>query len=275
MVELDWLVWLSWEDELLKLLSLSHGDGLNLGSHHRESIQLNTVELIEATPETRLTKSHENFSHVSGLMLSGTVVDNDEDSKSATKILDCLSLSSSSWTSWGTSKIHLKSLCKRDVTFFCQIGDTKSLLDSKIFVLILEVHVCAADENLSLISLIRSPVESGIPLPVEVGEILDLASESTSHDIFEKSLLVDMDCHKSLNLSSLLLGWDLLLTLADQLSHDVLDEGKVLLEDDLSVLLSFKALLDLSSPENLNTEKGNLGNVLSNKVTEWKTHNIC
>jgi hypothetical protein len=84
-----------------------------------------------------------------------------------------------------------------------------------------------------------------------------------------------MDCHKSLNLSSLLLGWDLLLTLADQLSHDVLDEGKVLLEDDLSVLLSFKALLNLSSPENLNTEKGNLGNVLSNKVTEWKTHNIC
>jgi hypothetical protein len=81
-----------------------------LGSNDRKCGERNTVELVEASPKSRLANTLENLGHVSELVLVRAVCDDDENTKSTTEIFDSFSLSSSGGTSWSTSVHHTESL---------------------------------------------------------------------------------------------------------------------------------------------------------------------
>jgi hypothetical protein len=66
--EHNWLLDI-WEQEHLGILLLGGCDGLDLRGDHRESWKRDSVELIEATPETTLAETFENLSHVFVFML--------------------------------------------------------------------------------------------------------------------------------------------------------------------------------------------------------------
>jgi hypothetical protein len=73
----NWLL-LIWEHESLGILLFGLSDGLNLSGDDREGSERDTVELIEATPETRLANTLEDLGHISIFMLIRAVGDDDE-----------------------------------------------------------------------------------------------------------------------------------------------------------------------------------------------------
>jgi hypothetical protein len=105
----EWL-WAAWELEVFGLLLLGLIDGFDLGSNDGEGSEGDSVELIEATPQSTLAQTLEDLSHILVLMLIRAVVDNDEDTESTTKILDGLCLTCSGRPGWGTSVQHTESL---------------------------------------------------------------------------------------------------------------------------------------------------------------------
>jgi len=109
-VDQDKWLWATWEFEVLGVLLLTLSDCVYLLGNHRECWEGDTVELIEATPQSTLAETLEDLGHILVLVLIGTVVDNDENTECTSKILDGLCLTSSGWSSWSTTIEHTKSL---------------------------------------------------------------------------------------------------------------------------------------------------------------------
>jgi len=103
--KVDWLLF-SWEQEFLQVLFLGLSDRLNLSSNDGKGSKRNSVELIEASPKSRLTDTLENLGHISVSVLIRAVGDDDINTKGSSQILDSLSLSSSGWSSWSSSIKH-------------------------------------------------------------------------------------------------------------------------------------------------------------------------
>jgi hypothetical protein len=139
---------LTGEVEFLEVSLLSVSDGSNLGSDDGKSRKRNSVELIEATPKTRLTNTFEDLSHISELVLIGTVSNDDIDTKCATHILDSLGLSSTGGSSRGTTIKHTHSLSKCDVTFISERSNTESLLGTQELIRVSENNISDLDKSL-------------------------------------------------------------------------------------------------------------------------------
>jgi hypothetical protein len=69
----------------------------------------NTIELIEATPNTRLSKTCEQSSKRGDVIRTGTVLDNNEQSHILTKILDSFGFTSTGGSLRSTTSEHIKS----------------------------------------------------------------------------------------------------------------------------------------------------------------------
>jgi len=100
----------TWEIEVLGALLLCLSDCIYLLGNHREGWEGDTVELIEATPQSTLAETLEDLGHILVLVLIGAVVDNDENTECTSKILDSLCLTSSCWSSWSTTIEHTECL---------------------------------------------------------------------------------------------------------------------------------------------------------------------
>jgi hypothetical protein len=136
---------LIWEHESLEIKLLSSSDRLDLGGDNGKSSERDSVELIEATPKSGLADSLEDLGHISELMLIRAVSDDDENTEGSSKILDGLCLTSSGWTSWGSTEKHVKSLGKGNVASIGKWCDTKSLLGSEELIGVGELDISDID----------------------------------------------------------------------------------------------------------------------------------
>jgi hypothetical protein len=133
---------------------------------------MDSVELIEAAPQSGLTQTFEDLSHIPARLLWGTVGDDDEDTEGSTHILDSLGFTGTGWTSGSTTKVHVQSLSQGDVTSIGQWSNTESLLSTKELVRVIDLPV--GNLNTKMLSVLF-PVHSALFLPVEVLNIGDLS----------------------------------------------------------------------------------------------------
>jgi len=207
---------LTWERELPETESLGLGDGQDLHSNDRQHIQMDSVELIEATPQTRLTKTLEDLGHIDVGLLWGTVGDDDEDTEGSTHIFHSLSLTSTSWSSWSTTEVHVQSLSQGDVASISQWSDTETFFGSKELIGIVDLPV--GDLDTEMFSFFH-PVDSDLSLPVEVINIRDLGQI-----LREEVQVMDLDGNQGLDLDTVELGSTLLET------HNT----QIILQDEVS-----------------------------------------
>lgn len=69
------------EEEFTDVLFFGLSDWFDLTSNDGKHFKINTIEFIEASPDTGLAQSFKDFSHINGSMLIGAIGDNDENTK--------------------------------------------------------------------------------------------------------------------------------------------------------------------------------------------------
>jgi hypothetical protein len=144
----------------LFLLSDGIENCLNLRSNNRQYIKQDSVELIEATPSSRESETCEHFSKGNNIHLIGAVHNDNEESKTFSKILDCLGLSSTSWSLWSSTSLHVKGVSESHVSSVGKWCDNKSSIVTLILISILKGTVGLIHQNLELITLIIGSSES-------------------------------------------------------------------------------------------------------------------
>jgi hypothetical protein len=187
---------------LFHLELLGGRNSFDLGGDDGKGSERDTVELIEATPKTRLADTLEDLGHITELMLTRAVGYDDEDTEGTTQVLDGLSLTGTGGTSGCTTVAHAEGLSKSDVAPLGEGSDTKSLFGTEELVLIGEVDISDRDNGLAFFTLFCFPVEAGVLLPIEVLDISDFLIDHVIPDSSEEILLVDLNGDERLNLSS-------------------------------------------------------------------------
>ena len=152
---------------------LGLSDRFDLGCDHRESGQRNTVEFVEATPETGLANTLEDLGHISELVLIRAVGDDDENTEGTSQILDGFGLSGTGGSSGCTTEHHTESLGKGNVTSISELSDAKTFLSTEEFIRVNEFDISDRDGNGSLFNL---PVATGVLKPIEIVFILKFVS---------------------------------------------------------------------------------------------------
>ena len=251
------------------LLGLSNG--LDLSGDDGEGGERDTVELIEATPETRLANTLEDLGHISVFVLVRAVGDDDENTKGSTEILDSLCFTGTSWACRSTTIKHTESLRKGDVASIGKRSDTESLLGTEELIGVSELDISDLEGNFTILS---SPGDSGVLGPGEIVSVLDLVLLAIGMNLIENFFLMDMNCDDCLNSHSL--EWvHILKAHLGKLGHKVVDILLLLVELNKSLLLtSLEAVIDLLSPEHLDTEKRNLGLIAVDEFSVWHGHAV-
>ena len=195
-------------------------------------------------------------------MLTRAVSDNDEDTKSTSKILDSLGLTGSSRASRGTTVAHTEGLGKGNVTSLSESSDTKTLLSSKEFVLIGEIDISDLNDGVSIFTILSFPVETRVLGPIEIGNIANKVAKDPLVDSPEEILLINLDSDKSLNLGTDELVRKVSTAHIGQVLHHTVNFEVLLLEHLCSLSGALKAFSDLLGEDHLETKKGNLRLVL-------------
>tara|TARA_B110000285_G_scaffold185909_1_gene211019 strand:- start:32 stop:634 length:603 start_codon:yes stop_codon:yes gene_type:complete len=198
-------------------------------------------------------------------MLIRAVCDDDINTESTSKILDCLCFTCSGWTSWSTTIVHTKSLRKGYIALIGETCDTKSFFGSEELISIHESDISNANINITSFGI---PVDSGILLPFEVILILNLVLFAQFLDFKEDISLMDMNSNKCFSLLS-----DQFVHVFEahlgKIFHDTKDISLFLLEFlKLFFLTLFEAFFNFVSPKSLDTKKSNLGLILGNEFFE-------
>jgi hypothetical protein len=170
-----------------------------LSSNDRKSSERNTVEFIEATPKTRLANTLEDLSHISEFVLIRAVSDDDENTKSTTKILYSFSLTGTGRSSGSTTIHHTESLRKSNVTSISEGSDTETLLSTEELILVNEFDISNCNCNCSFFNF---PVAASVLEPIEVVFVLNFVSFYESNNLFELVTLVYLNRHKSFDFGS-------------------------------------------------------------------------
>ena len=150
---------------------LGCGDGLDLGGDHRECWQGDSVELIEASPETTLAHTFEDLGHVSVFMLIRAVGYDDENTEGTSQILHSLCLARTGWSCWSTTIHHTKSLSECDIASISEWSDAKSLLHTEELIGVGEVDISDGNNDVLLFVSVET---SGVLGPLEGVGIFDL-----------------------------------------------------------------------------------------------------
>ena len=230
----------------LFLLSDSIENGLNLRSNNRQYIKQDSVELIEASPGTRECETCEHLSERNDIHLIGAVHNDNKEGKTFSKILDSLGLSSTGWSLWSTTSLHVKGVSESHVSSVSKWGDNKSSVVTLILISVLEGTVGLIHQNLELVTLIIGSSESELGKPVESLWSRDLLLVKLINKL--TVVLIDNNQRHNLDSLELLESWlfnqldvvlNLLLVVGFNLSELIL----------LSTRLEYnKGTIDLSSP---------------------------
>ena len=201
-------------------------------------------------------------------MLTRAVCDDDKDTEGTAEILDSLGLTGTGGASGGATVAHAEGLAESDVAPLSESRDTKTLLGTEELILISEVNIGDANDSLAVLAILSSPVEAGVLLPVEIGNIFEVSFLTSILDSLEEILLVDLNGYKGLNFSPDKFVGKIFTAHSGKIVHHCVDLDVLSLERLLSILLPLKAVSHLLSKHELDTEKGNLRLVLANELHE-------
>mmetsp|Transcript_6230 Transcript_6230/g.12946 ORF Transcript_6230/g.12946 Transcript_6230/m.12946 type:complete len:386 (+) Transcript_6230:7525-8682(+) len=194
----------SGELEVLNALLLSVLDREHLLGDDGKHGKRDTVELIEASPESSLAESLEDLGAIGVLHLVGAVLHHNADAERVAQILGRLGLSSSSRTGGGTSEEHTERLGEGDVTLVGKGCNHETLLTAKVLVLVVEVDVGDGNDAstvvANIISGIGPPVETGLLQPVEVVGVGNLLLLDEDSQLIGNVTLVDVNRNQRLYL---------------------------------------------------------------------------
>lgn len=246
------------EPEFLDILFLGGSDTFDLTGDDGQDFQVDTVELVEASPNTGLHQSLEDLGHVFGSMLVSAVCDDDEDTESSSEILDGFSLTCSGRSCWGSSVEHGQSLGEGDVASISQGGDTESFLGSEELVRVLAVPI--SDGNDAVVHVLF-PVDSGLFLPIKVGDVF-------AFDFHSQISLMHVDSNDGFDLLSFDGGREVFETHAGEEFHHLLDFSSLRLHSSFFVLGgSFESFSEFLSPHGLNSDQSDLRSVRLDEVS--------
>jgi hypothetical protein len=167
------------------LCDLGGFDLLDLSRDHGEHLEFDSVEFVEAAPNTCDRQSLENTGCIVVTLLWCAVGDNDLDSKGTTHVLGGFSFASTSRTSRRSSELHTECLGESDIALVCKSCNTETLFGAQILVRLPEVDV--GNRNDTVIVFFK-PVETGLLLPIELFEFL-----GNFDDVAEDFHQVDVD----------------------------------------------------------------------------------
>merc|ERR1719487_1214925 len=186
---------LAWKAERLEILLFRKADRLDLHRHDAKDLEIDAVELVEATPQSGLAQALEDGGHVAHAVLVGTVRHDDVDSEGSPHILGRLSLPRASRTSRRTSKEHTQRLGESQVAAVSKRRNTEALLAAEVLVREDEVYV--RDGNDAMVRL-GFPEEARLLEPLEVLVVLHLMGLDLLPEVLEDVLLVHLNRHERL-----------------------------------------------------------------------------
>ena len=153
-------------------LSLSDGRqyAVDLLSTDGQHVKIDSVELIETSPEARLCQAFIDLAHSFVVHLIRAIEDHHILPKRISQILGGFCLACSGWTCRRSSKKHPQCLGECDVTNVRQRSDDQSLFDSQVFKGILKVNIADGDDDCVLL---LSPVKPALFQPLKICRIFD------------------------------------------------------------------------------------------------------
>jgi hypothetical protein len=126
-------------------------DHLDLGRYDREYLDIDSVELIEATPETSLNKTRENDTTGDEIHGLTTVGNNASQGKTLGEILDGLCLSCTSWSCRSTSKEECEGSSKSHDASISQRSNDESSIETLILIAVGEATSALSDVTVVLL----------------------------------------------------------------------------------------------------------------------------
>jgi len=243
-------------------LDLAYGieDVLDLSGYDRQYLNGDSVELIEASPRSGLGETHEDLSHGEIVHLIGAVEDDDLKTKGSTEILGGLCLTSTGWTSGGTTHGEVQGLSKGDVASIGKWGNNESTAVTNVLVVVVGRPIADSwDADLLLVlGVLQLHVELELTLPLEETGVSDLVEDERLNDIS----LVDINGDNGNDFNTKIVnqwGSDSLNQVLD--THK--DGGKELLHGSLTTSLQvIEGSGGSLSPHDLGGEKSDLGAVV-------------
>jgi hypothetical protein len=136
---------------------------LDLLGDDRQHLKIDSVELIEAAPSSRGSKTFEELGHCKVIKTIGAIEHHTLHSNGFGEILDRLGLSCSSWSFWCTSIVEIFGSKQGSVASVGQLGDDQPWGVSKILVGIWDLGCDHLDHErvllLPVVSKLRRPLE--------------------------------------------------------------------------------------------------------------------
>jgi hypothetical protein len=152
----------------LLILSKSFEDGEHLLCDDGEHLKLNSVKLIEATPGSRESKTSEGLTNGNVVHGVRAVLDNNEECKILSKILNCLSLTSTGGSLRSTTSAHVKGISESHI---CTIGkscDHKTTVVALVLITVVKHAVGLINLDQERLILVVELTESQLLEPLEV-----------------------------------------------------------------------------------------------------------
>ena len=151
-----------------------------LAGDHREHLDRDAVELVEAAPRARLRKPHEDVCHRLVVHLVGAVHHNDPDGEASTEILGRLGLACTRRARGRAAQTEAERLRERDVAAVGEAGDHEAAWVAHVLVRVLELGVRDVDHAVALLLV---PAELELRLPRKVARGLDALRNVLEHDV--------------------------------------------------------------------------------------------
>lgn len=183
------------KEESVHLLIDGVLDGLHLLGDDTEHLQLDSVELIEATPSAAARETLEEFTHGLVVEAVGAVEHDTLPRQSLRQILYCLGLASSGRSLRSTTVVQVNGTAKSTVAPIGKWRDDETGGVTEILVVVLEDTVDDLGPDVVIL-----PVVAELGQPFEVGRVADLLLDQI---FFDDILGVHIEYNKSFESCSL------------------------------------------------------------------------
>ena len=181
---------LSFDQAILDLLDLSGND--------RQDLNIDSVELVEATPETGLDEAREDLAHKVEVYCLTTIGDDTSNSETLCQIFDSLSLAGTSGTFRSSTVVKVDGTAEGNVATIRQWRDHKSGRVTQVLVVVVHLGVGDLDEHVTVF-----PVVAHLRKP---GEVLRTGDSFLQKLVLDDFFCVHIEHDKGLESASLQLG---------------------------------------------------------------------
>ena len=238
--------------------------GRHLLRHHREHLEVDAVELVEAAPAAALREALVDGAHDAVVHLVAAVEDHRVLAERVAHVLGRLGLAGARGAGGRATEAHAERLAQRNVAAVGERRDHEALLDAEVLVAVVKVDVGDGDQRDVLVVL---EVEARLLLPLKVVGILDLGLDHVGKHV----ALVHVDQDHRLDLGARPLAMLQEVLVGQQVERDQVVQPLLVLlvggvHDPLDRLRLVERVLAVEGPLELDADQRHLRLVLVRKV---------